>query len=81
MMGSIEVSAAGEGAAGPARSFRSGFPKQGDRSVSYWLETVQDDPLLHHRSTADLSPTADIVIIGSGVRQDVFGSIHRRTTL
>jgi hypothetical protein len=46
---------------------RFGFPMQDSRLLSYWLETVQGDPLLHHRTTPDLPLSADIVIIGSGV--------------
>lgn len=45
-----------------------GFPKQDGSSQSYWLQSVQGDPLLDHRTTSELPSSADIVIIGSGVR-------------
>ncbi|KAL4778835.1 FAD dependent oxidoreductase-domain-containing protein [Aspergillus varians] len=45
----------------------SGFPKEGRYSMSYWLQGVQGDPLLDHRSTPDLPLSADIVVIGSGM--------------
>ncbi|KAJ6071620.1 hypothetical protein N7499_009634 [Penicillium canescens] len=44
-----------------------GFPKRAGYSVSHWLQSVQDDPLLNHRTTPKLPPSADIVIIGSGI--------------
>ncbi|KAL4931087.1 NAD(P)/FAD-dependent oxidoreductase [Aspergillus undulatus] len=50
-----------------AHPARYGFPKEGHYSLSYWLQGVQGDPLLNHRTTADLPPKADIVIIGSGL--------------
>ncbi|KAL4990058.1 hypothetical protein BDW68DRAFT_175418 [Aspergillus falconensis] len=50
-----------------AQSTRSGFPKEGRYSLSYWLRGVQGDPLLNHRTTPDLPSSADIVIIGSGM--------------
>ncbi|KAF2489229.1 DAO-domain-containing protein [Lophium mytilinum] len=46
---------------------RFGFPKQGSRSLSYWLQSVQGDPLLNHRTTPELPKSADIVVIGSGL--------------
>jgi hypothetical protein len=45
----------------------SGFPKRVNYSVSHWLQSVQGDPLLDHRTTPRLPPSADVVIIGSGV--------------
>lgn len=45
----------------------TGFPKQSGQSLSYWLQGVRCDPLLDHRSTAELPVSADIVVIGSGV--------------
>jgi hypothetical protein len=45
----------------------SGFPKLDGRSLSHWLQIAQGDPLLNHRTTPVLPPTADFVIIGSGV--------------
>ena len=53
---------------------RFGFPKQDGRSLSYWLQTVRNDPLLDHRTTSELPSSADIVIVGSGVD----ASIHRQ---
>lgn len=46
---------------------RYGFPRQGGQSRSYWLQGVQGDALLDHRTTPKVPPSADIVIIGSGV--------------
>lgn len=80
-MGSIGFSATAEGAAKPCARFRSGFPKQGDRSLSYWLETAQGDPLLHYQSSVDLPAKADIAIIGSGVsRPESLGRDGRMVT-
>jgi hypothetical protein len=45
---------------------RFGFPKQDGRALSYWLQQVQGDALLNHRTTPELPPSADIVVIGSG---------------
>ncbi|KAL4814714.1 FAD dependent oxidoreductase-domain-containing protein [Aspergillus spinulosporus] len=50
-----------------AQPTRFGFPKEGRYSLSYWLQGVQEDPLLNHRTTPDLPSSADIVIIGSGL--------------
>ncbi|KAF8922380.1 DAO-domain-containing protein [Mucidula mucida] len=36
-------------------------------SLSYWLQGVRASPLLDHRTTADIPPEADVVIIGSGL--------------
>ena len=44
-----------------------GFPKEGPYSLSYWLQGVQGDPLLNHRTTPELPSSVDIVVIGSGV--------------
>ena len=46
---------------------RFGFPKRDNYSISYWLQSVQGDPLLDHRTTPELPPSSDIVVIGSGV--------------
>lgn len=51
-----------------AFQMRSGFPKKDTRTKSYWLQDVQGDPLLNHRTTAEMPSAADIVVIGSGVR-------------
>ncbi|KAI3281275.1 hypothetical protein DTO002I6_9889 [Penicillium roqueforti] len=44
-----------------------GFPKRTNYSISHWLQSVQGDPLLDHRTTPELPASADIVIIGSGM--------------
>ncbi|CAM1503167.1 Fc.00g079430.m01.CDS01 [Cosmosporella sp. VM-42] len=44
-----------------------GFPRKSGSSVSYWLQGVQGDPLLNHRTTPELPSSADIVVIGSGI--------------
>ncbi|OKL64097.1 hypothetical protein UA08_00623 [Talaromyces atroroseus] len=44
-----------------------GFPKRDNYSISHWLQSVQGDPLLDHRTTPDLPTSTDIVIIGSGM--------------
>lgn len=49
------------------RSERYGFPKLDGYSLSHWLQGVQGDELLGHRSTPEIPQSADIVIIGSGV--------------
>ncbi|KAF8177552.1 DAO-domain-containing protein [Mycena galopus ATCC 62051] len=43
------------------------FPIPEGMSLSYWLQGVRASPLLDHRTTKDLPPTADVVIIGSGM--------------
>jgi hypothetical protein len=45
----------------------TGFPKQSGQSLSYWLQQVRCDPLLDHRTSAELPKEADTVVIGSGV--------------
>jgi hypothetical protein len=45
----------------------TGFPKQDGQSLSYWLQQVRCDPLLDHRTSAELLKEADTVVIGSGV--------------
>ncbi|KAL5333332.1 FAD dependent oxidoreductase-domain-containing protein [Aspergillus crustosus] len=59
----VEESLAGSA----AHPERYGFPKEGEYSLSYWLQGVQGDPLLNHRTTPELPASADIVIIGSGM--------------
>ncbi|KAJ4303520.1 hypothetical protein N0V90_002416 [Kalmusia sp. IMI 367209] len=54
---------------------RPGFPKLGHRSLSHWLRGVQDDPLLHHRTTQNLPSSADIVVIGSGRLIKISGTL------
>jgi glycine/D-amino acid oxidase-like deaminating enzyme len=56
-----------EHASPPTNPTRTGFPKQGGQSLSYWLQQVRCDPLLNHRTTEDLPKDADTVIIGSGI--------------
>ncbi|KAJ5747042.1 uncharacterized protein N7511_008738 [Penicillium nucicola] len=46
---------------------RFGFPKKTGYSVSHWLQSAKEDPLLIHRTTSELPATADVVIIGSGM--------------
>lgn len=56
-----------EYASNPPKGARTGFPKQGGQSLSYWLQQVRCDPLLDHRTTEDLPQDADTVIVGSGI--------------
>lgn len=56
-----------EYASPPTDQTRTGFPKQGGQSLSYWLQQVRSDPLLDHRTTEALPEDADTVIIGSGI--------------
>lgn len=65
-----------EASASNLYSERFGFPKQDGRSLSYWLQTVRCDPLLDHRTTSELPPSADIVIIGSGVSASFTSACH-----
>jgi hypothetical protein len=55
-----------EYASSPPKEARTGFPKQGGQSLSYWLQQVRCDPLVDHRMTEILPAEADTVIIGSG---------------
>ncbi|KAL4796242.1 FAD dependent oxidoreductase-domain-containing protein [Aspergillus venezuelensis] len=64
---SVQESPADNAAIADAHPTRFGFPKEGRYSLSYWLQGVQSDPLLHHRTTPDLPSSADVVIIGSGL--------------
>lgn len=43
------------------------YPLEHGMSVSLWLETVRNNPLLDQRTTPELPATAEVVIIGSGV--------------
>lgn len=45
------------------------FPLAEGMCLSYWLQGVRSNPLLDHRSSDDIPTEADVVIIGSGVRQ------------
>ncbi|KAJ4364988.1 hypothetical protein N0V83_008604 [Neocucurbitaria cava] len=58
---------------------RTGFPKQGGQSLSYWLQQVRCDPLLDHRTTKDLPKEADTVIIGSGISGTLIAKHHLET--
>ncbi|KAF2690895.1 DAO-domain-containing protein [Lentithecium fluviatile CBS 122367] len=60
-------------------SVRTGFPKQGGQSLSYWLQQVRCDPLLDHRTTEDLPAEADTVIIGSGLTGTLVAKHHLET--
>jgi len=44
------------------------LPRVDGMSLSLWQETTRTNPLIDHRTTADLPSQADVVIIGSGVR-------------
>ena len=61
----------------------AGFPKKEGQSLSYWLQQVRCDPLLDHRSTAELPRESDTVVIGSGVRisQDFNRTLGRKLKL
>lgn len=60
----------------PTNQTRTGFPKQGGQSLSYWLQQVRSDPLLDHRTTGDLPQDADTVIIGSGITGSLAAKEH-----
>ena len=59
--------------------YRTGFPKQGGQSLSYWLQQVRCDPLLDHRTTEALPKEADTVIIGSGISGTLVAKHHLET--
>lgn len=65
-----------EHASAPPKEARTGFPKQGGQSLSYWLQQVRCDPLLKHRSTEALPRDADAVIIGSGISGTLVAKHH-----
>ncbi|KAH6639729.1 FAD dependent oxidoreductase-domain-containing protein [Boeremia exigua] len=65
-----------EYASSPISHARTGFPKQGGQSLSYWLQQVRSDPLLDHRTTGDLPDEADTVIIGSGLTGTLAAKEH-----
>ena len=52
----------------PATPQVSGLPLAKGMSLSQWLQNVRSNPLLDHRTTEALPETADVVIIGGGVR-------------
>ncbi|KAF1358401.1 DAO-domain-containing protein [Lizonia empirigonia] len=66
-------------AASPSNQTRTGFPKQGGQSLSYWLQQVRCDPLLNHRTTKDLPESVDTVVIGSGITGTLATKEHLRT--
>ncbi|KAI4681881.1 uncharacterized protein J4E84_007478 [Alternaria hordeiaustralica] len=77
-----EISAAlnvEEYASQPQSHGRTGFPKQGGQSLSYWLQQVRCDPLLDHRTTDELPQQADTVIIGSGITGTLVAKHHLET--
>ncbi|WRT64413.1 uncharacterized protein IL334_001345 [Kwoniella shivajii] len=45
----------------------TGRPLMEGMSLSLWLQTVRNNPLLNHRTTEDLPEEADVVVIGSGI--------------
>ncbi|KAF1940213.1 DAO-domain-containing protein [Clathrospora elynae] len=68
-----------EYASSPTSHARTGFPKQGRQSLSYWLQQVRCDPLLDHRTTKELPKEADTVIIGSGISGTLVAKHHLQT--
>ena len=52
----------------PSGGDYTGFPLPEGMSLSFWLQSVRQDPLLDTRTTENLPDTAEVVIIGSGVR-------------
>jgi glycine/D-amino acid oxidase-like deaminating enzyme len=68
-----------EHASAPPKKARTGFPKQGGQSLSYWLQQVRCDPLLDHRATDDLPRDADTVIVGSGISGTLIAKHHLET--
>jgi glycine/D-amino acid oxidase-like deaminating enzyme len=63
----------------PSDGARTGFPKQGGQSLSFWLHQVRCDPLLDHRTTTDLPLDADTVVIGSGITGTLVTKHHLET--
>ncbi|WWC86544.1 uncharacterized protein L201_001421 [Kwoniella dendrophila CBS 6074] len=45
----------------------TGRPLEKGMSLSLWLQSVRNNPLLNHRTTEELPKTADVVVIGSGI--------------
>ena len=68
-----------EYASQPQSHGRTGSPKQGGQSLSYWLQQVRCDPLLDHRTTNELPQEADTVIIGSGLTGTLVAKHHLET--
>lgn len=63
----------------PLSQGRTGFPKRGGQSLSYWLQQVRCDPLLDHRTTEQLPRQADTVVIGSGLSGTLIAKQHLET--
>jgi glycine/D-amino acid oxidase-like deaminating enzyme len=68
-----------EYASSPPKETRTGFPKQGGQSLSYWLQQVRCDPLLDYRTAETLPSEADTVIIGSGISGTLVAKHHLET--
>ena len=68
-----------EYASQPQSHGRTGFPKQGGQSLSYWLQQVRCDALLDHHTTDELPQEADTVIIGSGITGTLVAKHHLET--
>jgi glycine/D-amino acid oxidase-like deaminating enzyme len=68
-----------EYASAPPKEARTGLPKQGGQSLSYWLQQVRCDPLLDHRTSQTLPIEADTVIIGSGLSGTLVAKHHLET--
>lgn len=74
-----------ESLTGPAQAIEASvspttsLPLAEGMSLSYWLQGVRANPLLDHRTTEDLPKEAEVVIIGSGVRQAAPYSMPRLT--
>ncbi|WWC66135.1 uncharacterized protein I206_100035 [Kwoniella pini CBS 10737] len=56
----------GKSSALEGKPIKTGRPLETGMSLSLWLQTVRNNPLLNHRTTEDLPQSADVVIIGSG---------------
>ncbi|ODN77772.1 hypothetical protein L202_04902 [Cryptococcus amylolentus CBS 6039] len=51
----------------PPQHPTTGLPLDSGFSLSLWLQTVRNNPLLDHRSTESLPAEAEVVVIGSGI--------------
>ncbi|WVQ72711.1 hypothetical protein IAR50_002271 [Cryptococcus sp. DSM 104548] len=61
----------------PPQPPTTGKPLNSGFSLSHWLQTVRNNPLLDHRTTDSLPTEADVVVIGSGIS----GSLCAKTLL
>ncbi|WVR06122.1 hypothetical protein IAU60_003152 [Kwoniella sp. DSM 27419] len=59
------------GVGGRGETAFTGRPLVEGMSLSLWLQTVRNNPLLDHRTTEQLPTDADVVIIGSGITGSV----------